>query len=334
MQCWKDVGLQDGGPQRLSSLPFAVCAAPLSRNRAATLDRCASRVTEDTLLPLSGARTLVCEQLHQMPRHGYIAPVNDPTIDVAGFMGVDPKDPRSLGEGPCESHFQIDATADCQSLELTTVGGNPHARWARCRRCGLDLGYWPKLGCTGEHRSRPKPEHVRRALAMLEETAMKPSAKILRSYIVMAQQETRANVTVSLGRAHVTVDMTKPRETRRAESSPPVNPSQAPWAPLTPRARRPEGTASPQRAEALESQLEAMAVREKVLQAESAAAQRKSEERERLLVERLATLERNLGVCAPSPPDPDLMSIPDQGSESQGSGWESVRRWESVAVPP
>ena len=81
----------------------------------------------------------------------------------------------------------------------------------------------------------------------------------------MAQQESRANVRV---------DPAPPRGQRRPESSPPVNQSQAPWAPLTPRAKRPPGTSSPQKAELLENQLEVMVMREKVLKAESAAAQR------------------------------------------------------------
>ena len=115
------------------------------------------------------------------------------------------------------------------------------------------------------------------------------------------------------------------RRQRRPESSPPVSQCEAPWAPLTPRARRPQGTSSPQKAEDLENQIEMMAMREQALKAESAAAQRKAEEREELLLYRLATLERNLGICAPSAPDQELLALQNEDAGSQSSGFTLVK---------
>ena len=240
-----------------------------------------------------------------MPRYKAILPSEDPKIDLNEFQPVDSKDPRALGEGPCRTHAEIYATTDPQTLELLLMGGNGYGRWAQCRKCGLVLGYWPVHGCTGDSRQKPKAVHVRRALAMMAESSMPPSAKIMRSYIKMAQEESKLTE-VKVG--------SSTKGSRRTESSPPVGQSQTPWAPLTPRARRPPGTSSPQKAQLLENQLEVMVMREQALKAESAAAQRKAEEREQLLLERLAALERNMGMCAPSAPDPELMA-PGQSNE-------------------
>ena len=160
---------------------------------------------------------------------------------------------------------------------------------------------------------------------MMAETSLRPSAKLVRSFIVMAQQESRADVRV---------DPAPPRGQRRPESSPPVSQSEAPWAPLTPRARRPQDRME-EKAELLENQLEVVVMREQALKAERAAAQRNAEEREQFLLERLATLERNMGICAPSAPDPELLALQDHDVASQSSGFTLVKpvAAETVGVP-
>ena len=90
-------------------------------------------------------------------------PAKDNSLDHARFVPVDEQDPRFGGEGPCGlAHQTVAAAAD---TEHGNVGANQHGKWAECGRCGLRLGYWPRVGARGQPARPDSPMTVRRALS-------------------------------------------------------------------------------------------------------------------------------------------------------------------------
>ena len=76
-------------------------------------------------------------------------------LDHDRAMPMDPRDPRSLGEGPCGvEHRQ-------------RVGKNQRGQWAGCRGCGLRLQYIPYKHEPAQFTKTDNPENVREALAEL-----------------------------------------------------------------------------------------------------------------------------------------------------------------------
>ena len=76
-------------------------------------------------------------------------------LDHDRAMPMDPRDPRSLGEGPCGvEHRQ-------------RVGKNQRGQWAGCRVCGLRLQYIPYKHEPAQFTKTDNPENVREALAEL-----------------------------------------------------------------------------------------------------------------------------------------------------------------------
>ena len=80
--------------------------------------------------------------------------MEDETLDHDRAEGADQDDPRSQGQGPCGIQHRIPLKPADLEKEMAKWGGNAYARWAECPVCALRLGYWPKNGYTGKHRTQ------------------------------------------------------------------------------------------------------------------------------------------------------------------------------------
>ena len=205
-----------------------------------------------------------------------IPPVKDPSLDET-FLGVDREDPRYLGEGPCgKDHPIVSAEFNPRTWDLLW-GGNEYCRYAVCKDCALRLGYWGKHGAPMTYVKQDKPKHVRMALQMLESESDIPlNCPKLPGHRLMISLIAHAVLQDKIESSKRPVQ----RNGRRPKSSPAASRTdRSEWVELSPRV-------SPEK----------MAQTEKLL--------RQSEERENALAERLATLERQLGMAAPVPPSP------------------------------
>lgn len=111
--------------------------------------------------------------------------MNDNSLDHERFVPVDEKDPRYGGEGPCGRAHQAPAAEQ----EHGNVGGNQHGKWSECGRCGLRLGYWPRMGARGQPARPTSPTTVRRALATVRSLGLwdRCSARDVKAALVQAR---------------------------------------------------------------------------------------------------------------------------------------------------
>ena len=89
-----------------------------------------------------------------MPPKPWKPPMDDETLDHDRAEGADQDDPRSQGQGPCEAQHRLLLEPADLVKEMANWGGNAYARWAECPVCAVRLGYWPKRGHTGKHRTQ------------------------------------------------------------------------------------------------------------------------------------------------------------------------------------
>ena len=99
-----------------------------------------------------------------MPAARWVPVDTDRALDHQLFAEVDVEDPRYLGEGPCVDHPHVIRGQNLSFTDTCKWGANGAARWIECKTCALRLGYWPKVGHTGEYCQQLHPEIVREAL--------------------------------------------------------------------------------------------------------------------------------------------------------------------------
>ena len=131
-------------------------------------------------------------------------PAQDKTIDVNLFHAQDGLDPRCCG-GPCQQRHLRPAKPhgeDLPALEFREWSGNRYARWVDCRRCGLRLGTWPKLGYTGEKRAQVDPRWVLRAFEEAAKDNIKDAnmeGPLMKVYIEKARAEYKIQSKIAQG---------------------------------------------------------------------------------------------------------------------------------------
>jgi hypothetical protein len=77
-----------------------------------------------------------------------------------------------------------------EPFNLLQFGGNPSGRWVECKRCALRLGYWPRIGSTGEFRHNMPRILLQRALdqvALLDPAAV--DGKIVKAMILLVSAD-------------------------------------------------------------------------------------------------------------------------------------------------
>ncbi len=98
----------------------------------------------------------------------------------------DPRDPRSLGQGPCSA---LDSGHNVQK----EWSSSQYGVWKRCERCALRFQYHPHKNATGEFRTAgPTPELAMRAFQLgADVPAAAWAAKAFDGYLKIAEGERR-----------------------------------------------------------------------------------------------------------------------------------------------
>ena len=106
-------------------------------------------------------------------------------------------------------------------------GGNAYARWAECPVCALRLGYWPKNGYTGKHRTQVNQSVVQltneRIRAMNRWSSC--HAKLYKGTVLLIKAELKAEAQ-AIGK-----EKPKPRAKPRATAAPRPEGQQTPSGP-------------------------------------------------------------------------------------------------------
>jgi len=120
----------------------------------------------------------------------WLSPAEDPDVKVELFFAQDARDPRALGDGPCQAEHEHPLTP--RATEHTypiEYGANQWQRWASCAICGLRVGSWPKHGYTGKSNTQRNPTVVTKACLLLKAKGMPPSKKIMDALISQIEAE-------------------------------------------------------------------------------------------------------------------------------------------------
>ena len=273
----------------------------LSFAQSALLVQCLEKRSTSQLLELDECsverprRLLRTEGVHLMPpKAGFTPPQHDPQIDAHRFVPVDRTDPRYNQEGPCQTHIVVDENLKEYQPDKQSWGGNRAARWIECRQCGLRLGYWPKVGSPAMYMKLHPPTAARSALLNLETNYAKwrPTAKLVKSLIQTAVEEEKRGAepkVVRATRAPRSASVPKSTKVETSESS-------ESWIALSPRGNTSSLPGSSGSLRLSEAEVELKAAKE----------------RELALQERLSTLERLMGICAPTPPEQEVFPHPVQ----------------------
>jgi hypothetical protein len=96
-------------------------------------------------------------------------PCFDKTVKVEDMLPQSAWDPRTRGVGPCGKAHCKPTTPRASSLYDEAWGGNAAAKWVNCKKCGLQLGYWPRAPHTGKFRHYPTVSNVEKVMAEILE---------------------------------------------------------------------------------------------------------------------------------------------------------------------
>ena len=120
------------------------------------------------------------------------APCHDKSLDLNSATQQDPRDPRVLGQGPCENRHEKALPTDLEvEIPFLHWGSNQYGRWADCRTCALRLLYFPRRGYVGKYRSNESAAVVQAALRKLKNRGQFPTCthKVMKACIALAEAE-------------------------------------------------------------------------------------------------------------------------------------------------
>ena len=165
-----------------------------------------------------------------MPKQAkqWTSPANDTDVNTELFFAQDARDPRSLGDGPCQAEHEQPLTPRASKHTFPIeYGANQWQRWASCARCGLRVGSWPKHGYTGKNNTLRNPTVVAQACLVLKARGTTPSKKIMDALIaqIEAEEKLRADTKESTrdGGDHPPTEMFATPRTPKASPEPSGN---------------------------------------------------------------------------------------------------------------